>query len=464
MRTRQYVLSAFGITLAFLTAFPPIVLCQAAMGGRTTGTVNIIIANVNGLVAVTDSMLSSTNGVHTPIGLKLYKIDDQTICTMAGLYTQPGPALGRTQPTSEPDDNLFVRTPSLINYYKLKVSGTHHFAEKYATMVAIFQHDLSTSIQALEAENRLSNLDQYSIELTLAGYDEDGGLKIAAVELKPRRTDTGIGYVVQPLPLSPSVALCEEEIVDSAGVQYSDSSSGLPPIRSVGDELTCELAGLSRVSGEILAHPASFGALPAIARLQSRTKEKVPLTLEESTAVAMELEWQTALAEAVDRKQRVGGQPDVAKLSNGRVSEWPGSSDASPDTGAALHQLHVSEVEWRCDPAADIPYDKQAVSRQSQQQVKLTDCQVNIDRILFHDSSFVRGAVMYSGRGPLQFPDSNHVDGSYLLLGDQVQLDQPNIKHLMCAFPWKEIQQEQREQSSYHPGAPAWAIVRPPCR
>jgi len=78
-----------------------IVFCGRCSPGQTLpssshGTVNILLANKNGLVAVTDSMLTFSNGSHQPIGRKLFKIDDRTICTIAGSYTAyvPPPDLG----------------------------------------------------------------------------------------------------------------------------------------------------------------------------------------------------------------------------------------------------------------------------------------------------------------------------------------------------------------------------------
>jgi len=60
------------------------------------GTVNIILANRNGIVAVTDSRLSSTaskpNQPHY-VGQKLFKLDEHTICTIAGSYSFQGVTL-----------------------------------------------------------------------------------------------------------------------------------------------------------------------------------------------------------------------------------------------------------------------------------------------------------------------------------------------------------------------------------
>ena len=56
------------------------------------GTVNIFLANGNGLVAVTDSLLSHDN-VPVRFAQKLFKVDDHTICAIAGWYSSGGPTI-----------------------------------------------------------------------------------------------------------------------------------------------------------------------------------------------------------------------------------------------------------------------------------------------------------------------------------------------------------------------------------
>jgi|ERR1700733_233567 len=61
---------------------------------RSHGTINIILANRNGLVALTDSRLSS-NGQPVLRGQKLFKVDDHTVCAVAGFYMDSGVPLKR---------------------------------------------------------------------------------------------------------------------------------------------------------------------------------------------------------------------------------------------------------------------------------------------------------------------------------------------------------------------------------
>jgi hypothetical protein len=77
------------------------------------GTINILLANQNGLVAVTDSMLSTPDDHHYPGHQKLFRIDDKTIATMAGSYSKPGMG-GRS-----PNFDLWV--PNIMNGFSVRL-------------------------------------------------------------------------------------------------------------------------------------------------------------------------------------------------------------------------------------------------------------------------------------------------------------------------------------------------------
>ena len=75
-------------------------LGQKASGlSPSHGTINIFLANRNGLVAVTDSRLSS-NGKAVARGQKLFKVDDHTICAVAGFYMDSGVPLKTSRRTN----------------------------------------------------------------------------------------------------------------------------------------------------------------------------------------------------------------------------------------------------------------------------------------------------------------------------------------------------------------------------
>src|SRR5213593_3458882 len=64
--------------------------------GITRGTINVVMGNENGLVALTDSMLTEVlpNGVPRQLptpGQKLFQLDRTSVCTVAGFIAAPIP-------------------------------------------------------------------------------------------------------------------------------------------------------------------------------------------------------------------------------------------------------------------------------------------------------------------------------------------------------------------------------------
>ena len=49
-----------------------------------SGTVNVLLANKQGLVAITDSLLTDPSGTQRHYGQKLFQLDPNTIATIAG--------------------------------------------------------------------------------------------------------------------------------------------------------------------------------------------------------------------------------------------------------------------------------------------------------------------------------------------------------------------------------------------
>lgn len=232
---------------------------KPADGGQSYGTVNVILANKNGLVAVTDSMLTFGAGHHDPTGVKLFKIDDKTVCTVAGFYSNP------TMP-----ETFSVRIPNVMSNYIRNITPGNKgedpgFTFKFQRLAEIFVHELTGHLQEFYVSHpgfQVSTIQP--IELTLAGYDTDGSLKIGEVTLSPEDTDHGISFVATGLPPSINVPFCE--ISASFDRKQHDRSAqiSLPSIKVVNEALFCEVAGLPNVAEDRLTHPNSFRSLPAL--------------------------------------------------------------------------------------------------------------------------------------------------------------------------------------------------------
>ena len=76
------------------------------------GTVNILLANSSGIVAVRTSRLRF-RGIQTGSGQKLFKLDDHIDCTIAGWYSAPDPQVDPTSFTYQ------TSIPKLMQMYLL---------------------------------------------------------------------------------------------------------------------------------------------------------------------------------------------------------------------------------------------------------------------------------------------------------------------------------------------------------
>jgi hypothetical protein len=243
LRLIQRLILFNGLCIAFLCvpnhlhgqATPP----KPISGSK--GTVNIILAQGNSLVAVTDSMLTNDTipQTHEPDGTKLFKIDDQTICAMAGLYQQPGP---------ERINDFAVDVPSLMRQFAEHEFMKRHarsFWQKAHSLMSEFQFVLSHNLQAQFVGDPTFKIESVGpLELTLAGYDNDGSLMIAEVTLLPKHLQRGgVGFEeVDRQSISPFPTCHSNGYVKH--VSDLGSSDGPQPILlRVGDSIFCETAG-----------------------------------------------------------------------------------------------------------------------------------------------------------------------------------------------------------------------------
>jgi hypothetical protein len=124
------------------------------------GTINILLANENGLVAVTDSMLSTPDDRHYPGHQKLFLIDDKTIATMAGSYSRPGLG-GKNQHFDLWIPNIMSRFAS--EQQKLNQSNQGlPYAMKFQRFEELFARQLTANLQAAILADPTLNVAQGS--------------------------------------------------------------------------------------------------------------------------------------------------------------------------------------------------------------------------------------------------------------------------------------------------------------
>jgi hypothetical protein len=438
-----------------------VLLGQSAQNGpaaseESHGTINILLANENGLVAVTDSMLSTPDDRHYPGHQKLFQIDDQTIATMAGSYSRPGLGV--------PNHRLDLWVPNIMTRFALQQRALSRsnqnlpYASKFERFEELFAQALTANLQAaIVADPTLKVPLVEPIELTLAGFDLDGSLKVGEVTLTPKLTPSGVEFGISGLPrVGQSLPTCELRGSPDQDGYYGPF--GLPRPRVVGKGLFCEIAGLisTQPDGDIAqdegvplverilnARSISPEPLALRAYYASETSDQ-PLSIEQLADLARALEDLVARQEAFTNKQRIGGEKYLAILHRGIVEGAPVKNEIRQNAGTALIGPKVFNSGADCTGMSpgtkgfslDGPADNVQVG------IAVTNCDVDlVDGAIYHDSKFINGNLLYSGAGPLHFAGTNTVQGTTLKLNESVDLKRGDVRDLICNFPWKAVYQ-----------------------
>jgi hypothetical protein len=244
------------------------------------GTVNIFLANGNGLVAVTDSRLSSNN-VPVGYGTKLFKVDDKTICSIAGWYLSAGPTMdGVTYPAYSTVPNVIqtivARYPSM---------STLPITRKIEILSESVAFTLNIMERMAQAEGEPSNTEPSEITVAMS---DGNSLQIARTDIVPNR--------------------------ESGKVVYRTISH---PVQTVHDVFVYSLAGKTEVGESILSERKLKPNDPILGyyyREIERDKGK-SLSLVDMQQLAKQIERLTAL----DSPRLVGGPIQMANIDHGEA-------------------------------------------------------------------------------------------------------------------------------------------------
>ena len=127
------------------------------------GTINVILGNENGIVVLTDSMITLTNGQQSKVpAQKLFKLDDRTVCTFAGFAFAQGSG-----------DFLYTRTSEIIQEFSRQLfqsSQPVSLAEKIQALSYLFTNQLTALANARDGARSVTDPRIYTIYLTVVGY------------------------------------------------------------------------------------------------------------------------------------------------------------------------------------------------------------------------------------------------------------------------------------------------------
>ncbi len=388
-----------------------------------TGTVNIILANVNGIVTLTDSnqtgKLSSGELITSPVpGQKLFRIDDRTALTIAGFGVTSLPRF------PEFSSSAAGVVDSYVEELRSK-DGAHTFREKLTSLAFLFQQQLDgiVSLQHLDE----SELKDYGLEAILAGYDTDGTGKIGKI------------------------------IID---VSVTPNGDFLPMIKqitekTVGRELVVETAGIGGSAVQnILVSPGLFADEPEIGRYAASMKADhgSSLTVPEVVALAKSLSHHAAAVNyhnvivgyyyvkgGFRKFWPVGGRNQIAILNTGSapmidqptflfqqrrlnmkpfsiVSGFTFDTNGVPGVAAVAAPARVIGLFVRTTLIGD----------------------ARLDNVYYFEDDFRNGTLHYDG-GSLGFDPSNRVTNCILSLGPKVNTQSADVQELISGFHWKAV-------------------------
>jgi hypothetical protein len=149
--------------------------------------VNILLANKNGLVVVTDSRLSDGRHPLKKEAQKLFQIDDRTVCTIASWYSNSGPLIDPDR-TGKPSSPAMLAVPGIIQSAVYSMESRHLSIEK---KMSFLEHSFEFAILFVANINRAAGIrvppveSDWTSEITLAGFDDNGVLKILQTDLVP---------------------------------------------------------------------------------------------------------------------------------------------------------------------------------------------------------------------------------------------------------------------------------------
>jgi hypothetical protein len=390
MRPRINV-SIFTLLLVWLLSSPP----APAQGDDLIvhGTINVALGNKNGIVVLTDSMLTDGGGHQSAQpGQKLFKLDDRTVCSIAGFASATAPI---------PDLN--ASTSAIIREYVRESApqSRQSIAERLKALAFLFDNQLAAIANVRDAGGYTTPINAYAFQLIIAGYDIDDKPKIGRITL-------GITKDHESLIANIETA----EVVD------------------VKEKLVWRLNGMPEVAARILQHPDTSIRDEVFAQYAAdlRASDGSSLTVEQMVELAKRLAYYTGKA-----YPEVGGPNQIAVLQPSHAMRI--EQQVFPDPGKSL-------IAFSLMVASTFQGENSVVFRHKAR-VILVRCSIasmkwELDDNFFIGTTFTDSVLTYGG-GRVNLGNTNKVINSVLLVGPLVRPDTDDLRRLSKAFPWLRV-------------------------
>ncbi|HMH14511.1 MAG TPA: hypothetical protein VK578_15530 [Edaphobacter sp.] len=357
---------------------------------KTHGTVNVLLANKNGLVLVTDSRLS--NERHEPVGYgqKLFVIDDHIVCSIADFYSDTGPTMGGST-------SAFTTAPgilkALIEMHREAINGKHEQSIQlvFDDLINIYTFCLTALANLDSVEN--PNRKPSGAQLTLAGYEEKA-LRVMQVSLKP-------------VPV--------QNVWEYIQLDRKD--------RIVTDGLVKRFAGITDRIDSILSNPTDKSVLndPILSYLTSEIARNNgrDLTLNDLRQAAVQLKEQTSRR----YPNVVGGKTQFVTMEDGHISS---QELLTPDTekldSIKFAQIYNLEISGSSDHPMDtfqVPPPVNAIGYIFAG-IRFAELTERMDGKAYIRSRFEDCVLQYTGSEAILFDAHNIVANTTLEIGKDV--------------------------------------------
>lgn len=366
------------------------------------GTINVVLGNENGLVVLTDSMVS-VGGVPRPDipGQKLFKLDDHMVCAIAGFASAAAVSAPAVSPRASLPD-LNTSASAIIHEYvrQSSMQPPQSMTERLRALAFLMNHHLSAIANTRDALGNPTALDGYTFQLIVAGYDTDDKPKIGKITLRMK---------------------------NERGSLFSEiGEAGIIPVER---KLVVQLNGMPDVAQEILLHPESKRGETAINQYAASLAENggATLTVDQMVELAKRLAYFTSKVHP-----QVGGLNQIAVFQ--RQSSLKIEQQKFPDPPKPLVNFSL---------VVNSTFKYSSIGSPKGVPVIFVRCswagmQRELDGNYFIGNDFTNSALMYDG-GVVNLGDTNRVTNSVLIIGPHASPSDETVRRLMKAFTWSQV-------------------------
>lgn len=353
------------------------------------GTINVALGNKNGLVVLTDSMLTAGGHQLAKPGQKLFKLDDRTVCAIAGFVSANAPV-----------SDLNASTSAIIHQYVMQSArqDPQSIVERLRVLAHLFNLHLAAIANVRDAVGNATRVDDYRFQLIVAGFDLDNKPKIGRITL---RTKNDKGSLIS-------------EVEDGT-------------ISNVEEKLVWSLNGMPDVAAQLLLHPESGPKDVVLDQYAAsvRASSGGSLTVEQIVELAKRLAFYTSKAHP-----EVGGPNQIAVLQASHAIRIEQQAFADPPKPLFQFGLVVNSGFSYSSVAFSAPVVFVRCNWAGMRQA--------LDGYFFIGNTFTDSVLTYGG-GTVNLGNTNQVTNSVLLVGPLVRPDDETLVRMSKAFSWSRI-------------------------